>query len=66
MTWRRHTKPNMKKLYQNRLKKNGKGEVNWTEMNETKRAIENLEDNTDDYYKIAADTQGFEESDQRR
>ena len=46
----------MKKVYQNRLKKNGKGEVNWTKMNETKRAIENLEDNTDDCYKRATNT----------
>ena len=26
----------------------GKGEVNWTEVNELERAIENLEDNIDD------------------
>ena len=31
--------------------KQGKGEVNWTEMNELERAIENLEDNIYDYLK---------------
>ena len=31
-----------------KLMRFGKGEVNWTEMNELERAIENLEDNTDD------------------
>ena len=28
-----------------------KGEVNWTEVNEIERAIENLEDNTNDCWK---------------
>ena len=36
-----------------------KGEVNWTKMNELERAIDNLEDNTDDCCKRTLDTQGF-------
>ena len=48
MTWRKHTRPNTKKFYQKILMKYGKGKVNWKKMNELERAIENLEDNTDD------------------
>ena len=51
MTWRKHTRPNMKEVYQKVLMKYEKGEVNWIGMNELERAIENLEDNTDDCYK---------------
>ena len=47
--WRRHTKkPNIKRSFSEIIDKKGKkGEVNWTEINELERAIENLEDNTD-------------------
>ena len=49
MTWRKHTRPSMKKFYQKILMEYGKkGKVNWTEINELERAIEDLEDNTDD------------------
>ena len=41
----------MLKFSQKRLMKKGKGEVNWIEMNELERAIESLEDNTNDYLK---------------